>query len=130
MCNMNKINRMISKYNYTPGNSSRINISSFTTLVHWAEQKRTASITEAGTADHRHIILSGLTVKSGSVWKIRTLPGIAGRVAINIRNAEMPTVSGLKCACEKGEHKHLEQRTGTGISKIRRCSQLLSWFGI
>ena len=24
MCNMNKINRMISKYNYTPGNSSRI----------------------------------------------------------------------------------------------------------
>ena len=129
MCNMNKINRMISKYNYTPGNSSRIKY----IVIHyvgWAEQKRTASITEAGTADHRHIILSGLTVKSGSVWKIRTLPGIAGRVAINIRNAEMPTVSGLKCACEKGEHKHLEQRTGTGISKIRRCSQLLSWSGI
>ena len=130
MCNMNKINHMISNITIHPEQFQNSNISSFTTLVHWAEQKRTASITEAGTADHRHIILSGLTVKFGSVWKIRTLPGIAGRVAINIRNAEMPTVSGLKCACEKGEHKHLEQRTGTGISKIRRCSQLLSWSGI
>ena len=122
MCNMNKINRMISKYNYTPGNSSRIK--------YIVIQKRTASITEAGTADHRHIILSGLTVKSGSVWKTRTLPGIAGRAAINIRNAEMPTVSGLKCVYGKREHRHLGQRTGTGISKIRRCSQLLSWSGI
>lgn len=127
---MNKINRMISKYNYTPGNSSRIKY----IVIHYVGAlggaKENCIYYGGGIVDHRHIILSGLTVRSGSVWKIRTLPGIAGRVAINIRNAEMPTVSGLKCACEKGEHKHLEQRTGTGISKIRRCSQLLSWSGI
>ena len=104
MCNMNKINRMISKYNYTPGNSSRIKY----IVIHYVgalgrAKKRTASITEAGTADHRHIILSGLTVKSGSVWKTRTLPGIAGRAAINIRNAEMPNSIGIEmCVWKKG----------------------------
>ena len=129
MCNMNKINRMISKYNYTPGNSSRIKY----IVIHYVGALGGAKencIYYGGTADHRHIILSGLTVKSGSVWKTRTLPGIAGRAAINIRNAEMPTVSGLKCVYGKREHRHLGQRTGTGISKIRRCSQLLSWSGI
>lgn len=121
---------MISKYNYTPGNSSRIKY----IVIHYVGvlggAKENCIYYGGGIVDHRRIILSGLTVRSGSVWKTRTLPGIAGRAAINIRNAEVPTVSGLKCACEKGEHKHLERPTGTGILKIRRCSQPLSWSGI
>lgn len=130
MCNMNKINRMISKYNYTPGNSSRIKY----IVIHY--------VGALGGAKENCIYYGGRDRGSsahyfvgfdGEIWQCVEDQNIAwhcGAAAINIRNAEMPTVSGLKCVYGKREHRHLGQRTGTGISKIRRCSQLLSWSGI
>lgn len=64
---MNKINRMISKYNYTPGNSSRIKY----IVIHYVGAldgaKENCIYYGGGIVDHLHTILSGLTVRSGSV---------------------------------------------------------------
>ena len=93
---------------------------------HWAEHRKIVHTMVVVTAGHLHTILSVSPAKSGSVWKIRILPGIVGRAAISIQNAEMPTVSESRCACERRTRRVLGQQIRTGILKEQQYSLLLS----
>ena len=113
MCNMNKINRMISKYNYTPGNSSRIKY----IVIHY--------VGALGGAKENCIYYGGRDRGSSAHYFV----GFDGEIWQCVEDQNIAWHCGAS-SYKHPEHRHLGQRTGTGISKIRRCSQLLSWSGI
>ena len=119
---MNKINRMISNYNYNPGNISRIKY----IVIHYAEHRKIVHTMVVATVGHLHTILSVSPAKFGSAWKIGISPGIVGRAVTNIRNAETLIALGLRCVCERRMRRVLGQPTRTGTSKRQQYSLLLS----
>ena len=102
---MNKINRMISKYNFTPGNLSRIKY----IVIHYVGALGGAKENcvyygggDRGSSAHYFVGFSG------EIWQCvedKNIAGIAGQAATDTRNAEMQTALALRCACGKNRSR-------------------------
>lgn len=123
---MNKINRMISNYNYNPGNISRIKY----IVIHYVgalggAQENCAYYGGGNRGASAHYFVGF----AGEIWQCvedRNIAWHLGRAAISIQNAEMPTVSESRCACERRTRRVLGQQIRTGILKEQQYSLLLS----
>ena len=112
---MNKINRMISNYNYNPGNISRIKY----IVIHY--------VGALGGAQENCAYYGGGNRGASAPYFV----GFAGEIwqcveDRNIRNAETLIALGLRCACERRTRRVLGQQIRTGILKEQQYSLLLS----
>ena len=88
-----------------------------------AELRQTANGMPAPIGAPVHIIMSILMVPSGSLWRIKTLPGIVEQRSMYILITVMQIASALKCV---SVIKAIGQiQAGTGISRTQRYRQPL-----